>query len=1152
MLRNMILSVLLLTAFSEQLSAQMVYFGKNRVQYEDFEWRYIQTDHFDIYYYDAKNYHLAQFTAESVESGLMQLSEDFDHQITDRISVIIYDSHADFSQTNVVPLPIDAQGIGGVTDKYKNRMTQPFMGDYIDFRRTLQHELAHAFINDMYYGGSLQSIVQNNIQLVFPLWFEEGLAEYLALGWDTNTDMYMREAVLNNFLPELNQLFGYYAYRGGQSFWYFIEENYGRPKITEILQRVKSTRSVERSLALSLGLSVEEISNRWQDYLKRRYFPEVAQREPIKNIATQITKRRSFGSYNTSPAISPQGDELAFISNRRGLFDVILVDSRSGERIKTLVKGEDNPMFEELNILNPNLSWAPDGSAILLSTKSQGRYALAIVDVETGEIRQLQFPGLDGIQSVDWSPDARKIAFDGNQGPYQDIFVYDLETGEFTNLTRDVYSDREPAWGADSQTLYFVSDRADHLQPGQYLSGYSILGDYSVYTTDLYRIELSTGDIERLTSTPKISEFQPTLSSKDDLFYISDENGIQNIWYYDLESYISSPVTNVQSGIMQISVSDDGNRLALNSLNEGYLDIFLMRNPQNRIRQEALVPNEWAKRRDAQEPEDRVRALRYAREMIEARPNGNAVLVDQLKELKEQEEAKEIQNRRAGLLSQNRMDREIVNNSSSNSDEGTETTDSVATNRVSFAQLADTTNRNEKIDFRNYVFAPEVAQDSTLGLRDDPRKFDPDNHLTDSGYYQPRKYRLAFSPDFTYAAGGVDTYYGTAAFATFTFSDLFGDHQIGISTNLVFDLRNSTYIIQYGYLKQRTNYFASFFHQAQNYQTFSGELLRFRTYGLGVNAQYPLNKFQRVDFGATMIGIARDFSSISGITESSSFSSEQSRFLYPEVSFVGDYTVQGFITPASGSRYSLRLSGSPPLSDKEPQFVSLMGDYRRYFNLTSGYSIALRGAGAASFGRDSQTYFMGGVLGWINQRWSNVDIPFERLADTFFTQPATPVRGHRYNTVYGDKYGLVNAEFRFPLFAAILPGPIPVIPFYNITGVAFIDAGAAWGFDIDYYTFVDQNGNPIYYAQNSAELDFRVGEEKTVFLDPDTGLIRQGTPLAGDVESRYFDGDLLIGGGFGLRSILLGLPFRYDIAWPYAKGGFKSEPIHYFSIGIDV
>src|SRR6056297_3846755 len=270
-----LLTILFASAGTQELFAQFFYFGKNRVQYENFDWRYIETDHFDIYYYDSKNYHLAQFTAESVESGLKQLTDDLGSQLTDRIPVIIYDSHSDFSQTNVVRLPVDAQGIGGVTDKFKNRMTQPFMGDYADFRRTIQHELLHAYINDVYYGGSVQSIMSNNIQLVFPLWFEEGLAEYLALGWDTQTDMFMRDAVLNNYLPPIQRLGGYFAYRGGQSFWYYIETEYGRPKITEILERIRLTRNVQQAIEQSVGLNVEELSERWSEFYRQRYFPEV-------------------------------------------------------------------------------------------------------------------------------------------------------------------------------------------------------------------------------------------------------------------------------------------------------------------------------------------------------------------------------------------------------------------------------------------------------------------------------------------------------------------------------------------------------------------------------------------------------------------------------------------------------------------------------------------------------------------------------------------------------------------------------------------------------------------------------------------------------------------------------------------------------------
>jgi outer membrane protein assembly factor BamA len=208
-----------------------------------------------------------------------------------------------------------------------------------------------------------------------------------------------------------------------------------------------------------------------------------------------------------------------------------------------------------------------------------------------------------------------------------------------------------------------------------------------------------------------------------------------------------------------------------------------------------------------------------------------------------------------------------------------------------------------------------------------------------------------------------------------------------------------------------------------------------------------------------------------------------------------------------------------------------------------GYSIALRGAGAVSYGRDSQTFFMGGMLGWINQRWSDAEIPFERLADTFFTLPATPLRGHEFNTTFGDKFTLINAEFRFPLFAAILPGPVPILPLYNLTGVAFIDALSAWGFRNEF----SLQGAPEPYFVKSPALDWKVGTKEVVNIDQTGQITEQET----GIQRVIVDGDILIGTGFGLRTILLGLPFRYDVGWPVGRNGIQSSPIHYFSIGID-
>jgi len=1106
------LALFLGTILIETVYAQYFFFGKNRVQYERFDWRFIETEHFDIYYYDSKNYHLAQFTAETVESSLRQLQNDFGAQLTDRIPVIIYDSHSDFSQTNVVQLPVDAQGIGGVTDKFKNRMTQPFMGDYADFRRTIQHELAHAFINDVYYGGSIQSIMRNNIQLVFPLWFEEGLAEYLALGWDTQTDMFMRDAILNNYLPPIPQLGGFFAYRGGQSFWFYVETEYGRPKITEILERVRLTRNVQQAITQSLGLSIEELSDRWKEFYRQRYFPEVAERQSLRATATQITTRARSGSYNTSPSISPNGDRIAMLTNRRGVFDVVVVDANTGQRLKTLISGSDSPMFEELNILNPNLSWSPDGRKIALSSKSQGRYNLAIVDYETGRSTTTRFPSVDAINSVAWSPDGEKIAFDGNIGPYQSIFVYNLETDDFQNLTGDVFTDKQPAWGSDSETVFFVSNRGNRTTPHTYLAGFSAMVDDDFFETDLYSININTSSMERLTNTPQWSETQPAVTRDGRLVFISDQNGIPNIYEYDLNTRSVYPLTDMQSGVMQMSISYDGTRLAFNSLNEGFPDIFMIRSPFSLRRDRQLTPNAWAQQRAEQTPADRVPAIAYAREMISNRTEGNQLatrtLPPTLEPPQRDEEAEEQR---------------------------------------------QTSRGGDRVDFRNYQFGEAVVRDTTLELRDDPRKFEPDDNVTEDGYYRPKEYRLQFSPDFSYAAGQVNTFMGSSAFAFITLSDLFGDHQLALGSDLTFDLRNSDYMIRYGYLRNRTNFFASFSHQSRNFQTFFGELLRFRTFSLSTDFQYPLNRFQRFDYGISAVGIYRDFSSVRSLGEQSVLNDE-SFFFYPSVSYTGDFTIPqpGSITPGGGSRYSIQLAGSPPLTGETPQFATLLGDYRRYFDLGNRTSFAFRGSGAYSLGRDSQTFFMGGMLGWINQRWSDAEIPFERLADTFFTLPATPLRGHEFNTTFGDKFSLLNAEFRFPLFAAVLPGPIPLIPLYNITGVAFVDAGAAWGFNIPYSRFTSgQTGEPIVFFERDASLDFRVAERREFVLDGQTGLPRAGEPRQGDVTSTVIDGDILIGAGFGLRTILLGLPFRYDVGWPYYRNGFASSPIHYFSIGID-
>jgi Tol biopolymer transport system component len=1119
MLKLKLLFALIFLSLVQTVDAQFFGFGKNRVQYEDFDWRFIQTEHFDVYYDNAKNYYLASFAGQSLEAAYKEIKEDFNHDISNRVSVIIFDSHNDFVQTNVVNLPVDAEGIGGVTELYKNRVVLPFMGKYSDFRRVIHHELVHAVINDMFYGGSLQSIIQNDIQLAIPLWFNEGMAEYSALGFDTNTDNFIRDAVLNNYIPPINYLGGYFAYRGGQSVWDYIVSEYGRPKIGEIFQKIKSSRSVELGFRQSLGLTTEELSDNWQAWLKKKYWPEIEKREDLKDFSTLLSKRDFGGTYNTSPAISPQGDKVAMITNERGYFDVVVISSLNGKKLKTIIKGNDNLDFESLNILNPNLSWSPDGSKIALSTKSEGKDMLAIVDYKTKKLSRVKFPLMDAIQSVSWAPDGKKIAFNGNIGAYSDIFVYDLETEDFFNITNDVFTDFEPVWRANSKSILFASDRGDKTKLNTYRENYNMLLNPDLDQADLYEVKLGASEAKRLTNTPKINETRPVVTAADQVLYISDLNGIPNVYEFDFNTFESRPLTNLMQGVLQMSVSADGSRLVVNTFNGGYLDVFLIKNPLTRTVKGETAPNEWAKRRDAEPGYTRVPAVGYGYQMY-----GSDKYMSQLTT----QAAYDLGWTGIGFNKPQKTEKKEESDSTL-VEEGT-------------------------IDFRNYQFGElfeEVAKE-----QEDANPFSPLNNTTASGIYQPQRYKLKFTPEIAYLSSSFNTFSGVFGFTQFSLSDVMGDHRFGVASNLQLDLRNSSYIVSYEYLKNRTNFSINYFHYSIPFLTIdnagSYQLVRNRNYGLGVNFQYPLNTFERIDYGFSWFNISRDLSNLNFNSTSKDFQS----FIYPTLTYTRDYTQQGFITPIGGSRLGISLTGSPYAGVGGITFISGMVDYRKYIHLGYGYSIAGRANFATSFGPNAQSYFLGGVAGWFNYQWDGNDIPFNQLSDLFFTQPALPMRGFNYNASFGNHYGLLNFEFRFPLFAAILPGPIPILPLYNLTGVMFMDLGAAWGLKRDFYVsrLDATSGQPldqVLYYRNGSNLDISLAKREKVYIDAFSGEIYDSVPE----NASYYDktilrGDLLMGLGFGIRTILIGLPFRYDIAWPrYANG--VGDYVQYFSIGID-
>ncbi len=1082
-----------------EVQAQYFRFGKNKVHYEDQDWSYVQSEHFTVYYYDDGAY-LADFTARAAEEAFDPVARLFELNLERRISLIVFKNHAEFAVTNAVDLPTYSDYIGGVTELFKNRIAIPFVGDYRDFRRVIHHELVHAVVNEVYYGGSIQSLIQAGQKMRIPPWFSEGLAEYLALGWDTRSDMYMREAVLEDQLPSIKNLSGFYAYRGGQSVWDYIAEQYGQEKIGEILQRLRTARSVEHAIVRSIGLNLDELSERWKRTLREVHFPEVTARESLEEIAKPIITSE-HGFYNTSPALSPLGDKIAYVSTTSGLFDVYIADANDGTIEKRLIQGQISRDFESLSVLTPGLTWNPEGTQLAIAVRSGRSDAVAIVDVLTERTRLIHTEEIEQILSLSWSPDGEKIALGATNGIQSDIWILTIEEEAFENLTDDVFSDYEPAWSPDGLSLVFHSDRADRTELKRYTTEETRIFEENFNQLDLYFLALNGRFARRLTTNTTWDDRSARFGADPDrIVFVSDRNGIDNLYEKHLVSGRVRPLTDLDIGVMQVNVAAGTDLAAIVSLRKGIPSIYSLRLPFNRsLPREPLIPNVWAQRVDESEFRQAPALTVAGRSRVDANPF-----------LRDATDGEAYPRGRERLLP-----RPVI---------FTSTPDSLIDHFISpgleaLLALSD----RDPIDLPVDSFARGITLDfQSLVDHDVTRAEEPykaflspaSGPLVDEdGEFIAQPYKLRFSPDIVYGAAGYDALYGVQGVTQLMFSDMLGDHRFLIATNLLLDLRNSDYRLGYYYLPDRVDWSISIFHLSRLLADFAGvdpTYYRYRQYGASIQASYPFDKFHRIDVELGIVGVNQ--ADVTDVTRPS----VSRTLLAPRITYTKDSTTPGYLFPVDGSRLAVSLSGAPTsFTDKSIRFGTILFDARTYSSFAKGrYTFATRLSAGTSFGPHQQVFYSSGVQNWLNRNFDDLNgFPIEDVSDFIFATPVMPMRGFDINAANGSNFGLINAEFRFPLVAALLPGPVPLIPFYNIEGQVFADVGNIWG------------GRSTSGRDANALPGESVGEPRR-------------------------DEELMVGTGFGIRTLFLGYPVRLDFAWPFDGRRFGDRHT-YISVGLD-
>ncbi len=219
-------TALLLTLLSRAGAAQFGYFGQNKIQYRGFDWHVLRGEHVDLYYYPEEQ-ELGRVALAYAEESYRVLERRFNHHPTRRIPLIIYASHTDFEQTNVLPF-VPPEGLLGVTEFLKQRVALPFTGSYFDFHHTLRHELVHVFQLSL----TTQAFARYpRIRHVDPpLWWTEGLAEYFSAGEDSRDEMILRDLTVSGRLPALRDLAyasGGIVYPLGGAIHHFLASTYG-------------------------------------------------------------------------------------------------------------------------------------------------------------------------------------------------------------------------------------------------------------------------------------------------------------------------------------------------------------------------------------------------------------------------------------------------------------------------------------------------------------------------------------------------------------------------------------------------------------------------------------------------------------------------------------------------------------------------------------------------------------------------------------------------------------------------------------------------------------------------------------------------------------------------------------------------------------
>ena len=538
-------------------------FGKNKVTSRHFDWLTYKTSHFTIYYYpDAER--LVRTMADAAEIAYARISGILEHDIEKNTPLILYKSHGDFQQTNITLEPL-GEGVGGFAELLKYRVVIPFTGSMDEFQKVLTHEITHIFEYDMLYKDVFAHIYTGEFLRSPPIWFLEGLAEYMAEHWDAQGEMVLRDAVIANSIVPLTYLQDfsamgsrvYLGYKEGQSAVQYLAEKYGSDKLGDILRELSDSRSKNMDSALrnSVNVSLKEFDKEWRQALKEQYWPIIADRQSPDSTNTNLTKKNR-NPYNVRPKWSPSGDLIAYITRQDGYEEVRIISSRDGKLFSRPTKALRGERYESIREKGNGLAWSPDGDKLAFIGMKKDKDFLLTVNVVTGKLVDWIEMPFDAAHSPSWSPDSRYVAVVGFKDGRSDLYAFRLEDALMARLTSDAYDEGSLSWHPSERKIVYSSERNCRYK--------------------LFVLDLPTQKSRQLTRGTQNDVSPSWTPDGKRIVFCSDINGIYDVCTIDSDGEDFTRLTNILTGCFTPVFSPDEDSIALTIYREGRNDIYVL------------------------------------------------------------------------------------------------------------------------------------------------------------------------------------------------------------------------------------------------------------------------------------------------------------------------------------------------------------------------------------------------------------------------------------------------------------------------------------------------------------------------------------------------------------------------------------------------